>query len=93
MRVTNSNKLAYSLLKADGEYAVIEAGKTADIDIHPAKVEEYKAKGFQIEAAEGSKADGDKGKAADRKEDAGATAKPSASPKPILDLNPPPAKK
>lgn len=69
MRVTNTNKLAYSLLKADGEYAVLEAGKTADnLDIHPSKIDEYKSKGFVIEDVQ-EKVDGKQDKTADDKKE------------------------
>ena len=66
MRVTNNNALPFSLLKADGTYEVLDAGKTDDIDIHPSQIDDYRSKGFVIEADGKGGADGSTGKADDQ---------------------------
>ena len=94
MRVTNNNALPFSLLKADGGYEVLDAGKTGDIDIHPSQIDDYRSKGFAIEADGKGDADGSAGKANDQKNTGKAAPAPAsqvtppASPAPLtLDLN------
>lgn len=79
MRVTNNNALPFSLLKADGAYEVLEAGKTGNIDIHPSQIDDYRNKGFVIETDGKGDTDGSAGKADDQK-DAGKAAKAPAAP-------------
>lgn len=101
MRVTNNNALPFSLLKADGAYEVLEAGKTGNIDIHPSQIDDYRSKGFVIETDGKGDADGGAGKANDQKDTGKATPAPAAQGTPTpsapltLDLNavPAPAKK
>lgn len=53
MRVLNNNLLPYSLLLVNGSYATSMPGEEEDLEIHPSKIEEYRAKGFTIDG-EGS---------------------------------------
>lgn len=93
MRVTNNNALPFSLLKADGAYEVLEAGKTGNIDIHPSQIDDYRNKGFVIETDGKGAADAGTGKANDQKDTGKATPAPAAQVTPTpsapltLDLN------
>lgn len=55
MKVTNPHSLPYSLLTASGKYEVIDPETTRDdLKVHPAVIDEYREKGFQIEVEDES---------------------------------------